>query len=72
MESTLSATPGPGTWCLQQKTPVSSPSKRSSMGLAYDAARGQVVLFGGLAGPSVFADTWTWDGTTWTKRAGPP
>jgi hypothetical protein len=33
------------------------------MGMAYDAARGQVVLFGGCCG-----DTWTWDGTDWTQH----
>jgi hypothetical protein len=41
--------------------------------MPYDAAAGTVVLFGGNslgAGPEhLFADTWTWDGTTWTKQA---
>jgi hypothetical protein len=41
--------------------------------MAYDAADGQVVLFGGelLYGPHYqqrLGDTWTWDGSTWTKR----
>jgi hypothetical protein len=35
--------------------------------MAYDAATGTVVLFGGFA----FGDTWTWDGTTWTQQAPP-
>ena len=38
--------------------------------MAYDAATGTVVLFGGLTlttHPN--AQTWTWDGTTWTKQA---
>jgi hypothetical protein len=35
--------------------------------MAYDAARGQVVLFGG-SGEDVVGDTWTWDGTDWTQR----
>jgi hypothetical protein len=40
------------------------------MGMAYDQARGLVVLFGGLPGSgSVLDDTWTWDGTTWTKAS---
>jgi hypothetical protein len=39
------------------------------MGMAYDAARGQVVLFGGCCrGADYLGDTWTWDGTDWTKR----
>ena len=32
--------------------------------MAYDAARGKVVLF---AGDSNFEDTWEWNGSTWTK-----
>jgi len=40
---------------------------------AYDPARHNVVLFGGdtgyQSGPDVvFGQTWTWNGTTWTKR----
>jgi hypothetical protein len=34
--------------------------------MAYDAARGQVVLFG--AAPGLTSDTWTWDGTDWTQH----
>ena len=41
--------------------------------MAYDAATGTVVLFGGrtLRAPTehLLADTWTWDGTTWTQQA---
>jgi hypothetical protein len=38
--------------------------------MAYDAATGNVVLFGaGQAGTTVhFAGTWTWDGSAWTKQ----
>ncbi len=36
--------------------------------MAYDAARGQVVLFGGFNRSTIFRDTWTWDGTDWTKH----
>jgi hypothetical protein len=39
------------------------------MGMTYDAARGQVVLFGGFSGSQEFNDTWTWDGTDWTPRS---
>ena len=35
--------------------------------MAYDAARGEVVLFGGF-GHARLGDTWTWDGTDWTKQ----
>jgi hypothetical protein len=40
--------------------------------MTYDAAHGQIVLFGGLGNREgsdlVRKDTWTWDGTTWTKH----
>jgi uncharacterized protein (TIGR03437 family) len=40
--------------------------------MAYDAAHGQIVLFGGEAGDGCFNlpitnDTWLWDGTNWTR-----
>jgi hypothetical protein len=38
------------------------------MGIAYDAARGEVVLFGGSHKAGYLGDTWTWDGTTWTQQ----
>jgi len=31
--------------------------------MTYDAANGTVVLFGGVG----LHDTWTWDGTNWTR-----
>ena len=49
------------TWAKQ--APASSPPARADAAMAYDAATGNVVLFGGvgLAGDSVpFGDTWTW------------
>ena len=36
--------------------------------MAYDAATGNVVLFGGYDG-NAYGDTWTWDGSTWTQQA---
>lgn len=36
---------------------------------AFDAARERLVVFGGRAGLALFAETWEWDGTTWTRRA---
>jgi hypothetical protein len=44
-----------------------SPSPRGAMGMAYDAASGQVVLFGGFRRRAL-DDTWTWDGFAWTHR----
>ena len=38
--------------------------------MAYDTATGTGVLFGGLSSRGrLLRDTWTWDGTTWTKQA---
>ena len=38
--------------------------------MAYDAARGQVVLYGGFDDVNFFnlGDTWVWDGSTWTQK----
>ncbi|MBL8724703.1 MAG: hypothetical protein JNK49_11690 [Planctomycetes bacterium] len=51
----------------------STPSARSSPGLAFDRNRGRAVLFGGT-GPSTsypgipLGDTWEWDGVAWLAR----
>ncbi|HJR44589.1 MAG TPA: S8 family serine peptidase [Actinomycetota bacterium] len=40
--------------------------------MAFDAARGETVLFGGIgADGNNLADTWIWDGSTWTQRSTP-
>jgi hypothetical protein len=50
------------------------PLGRSSAGLAYDIARDRVVLFGGFASfgnpprTAYLNDTWTWDGSNWTRQ----
>jgi hypothetical protein len=38
--------------------------------MAYDAATGTIVLFGGenIHGDD-FGDTWTWNGSAWTRQA---
>jgi hypothetical protein len=38
------------------------------MGMAFDAAHGRVVLFGGAVTGGFMGDTWTWDGATWTQQ----
>jgi hypothetical protein len=46
------------------------PSGRSGAMMAYDAATGQVVLFGGTNyGGVLNDDTWTWNGTNWTQQS---
>ena len=46
------------------------PSLRYNAALAYDRDRNRVVLYGGevAAGTPDLADTWEFDGTTWTRR----
>lgn len=53
----------------QQKFPALSPSIRVKAALAYDEARGKVVLFGGAKGSTVFNETWTWDGVNWFQES---
>ena len=36
--------------------------------MAYDAANHTVVVFTNATAHSVFGETWTWDGSTWTKQ----
>jgi hypothetical protein len=54
-------------WTLQH--PAHEPRHRSGVGMAYDSADGQVVLFGGHNRRRYFGDTWTWDGTDWTQQS---
>jgi hypothetical protein len=58
------------TWTLQH--PTSSAFARYSATMVYDTATGNVVLFGGADIVSsvthYLADTWIWNGTTWTQE----
>jgi hypothetical protein len=55
-----------------RKSPAASPSAREGHAMAFDAARKQLVLFGGSSGitSKPLNDTWLWNGTDW-KRATP-
>jgi hypothetical protein len=46
------------------------PPPREDAGMTYDAARQNVVLFGGDrdATTTLLSDTWTWDGLSWTEH----
>jgi hypothetical protein len=59
-----------GTTWIQRHPPSSPPaSTAGATAIAYDADRKAVVMFGGLYLANSASDqTWTWDGTTWTKR----
>ena len=54
--------------------PGTSPPIVSSAASTYDAATGQVVMFGGAGATSratgLYDQTWTWNGSDWTRRGG--
>jgi uncharacterized protein (TIGR03437 family) len=55
-----------------QKSPQTSPPPRFQHAMAYDSARGKVVLYGGLSSNSfsdTLGDTWVWDGANWTQES---
>ncbi|GAC1332820.1 MAG: hypothetical protein NVSMB17_12410 [Candidatus Dormibacteria bacterium] len=51
-----------------QARPASAPSPRFGTASTYDSVRHQVVVFGGYDFRTGFHETWTWDGSTWTKH----
>lgn len=53
-------------WTLA--APAHKPAGRVTAGMAYDAARRQLVMFGGGVGNTTFGDTWVWDGVDWTQK----
>ena len=56
------------TWTnVTPASPAPSPSARSDHSMVYDAALGEVVLFGGSSSGIYLNDTWVWNGTTWTN-----
>ncbi|HXU00582.1 MAG TPA: kelch repeat-containing protein, partial [Polyangia bacterium] len=59
---------GAAKWIDRTPSPLPAlwPSVRSGHALAYSAARGRIVLFGGVGALNVgaTADTWEWDGAT--------
>jgi len=67
VSSAGAAVPAPSNW-VQSGAPLSGPSARYDSSMVFDAATNNVVLFGGFNGSS-FAETWTWNGSAWTKLA---
>ncbi|MCI4343979.1 MAG: PKD domain-containing protein [Thermoplasmata archaeon] len=59
-----------GSWTNRSAALSAAPAPRYGMAMAYDAADGYVVAFGGNSGSgTVFGDTWTFNGT-WTNVTG--
>ena len=53
------------TWTEQ--FPTDSPPARYGASMAYDAATGDMVLFGGISANGDLADTWIWNGINWSE-----
>ena len=51
-----------------ERAPATSPPARIDHAMAYDSARGRVVLLGGDLGGMGSTDTWEWDGDNWSRR----
>ncbi len=65
MDSASATASGDPDWILSMPSPI--PATRYGHAMAYDGARGRVVLFGGYD-VSFFADTWERDGDAWVER----
>src|SRR5438876_7586913 len=51
-----------------ERLPATSPPGTAYGQVAFDAARSQVVMFGGNTEGGYTAATWTWDGSTWAQQ----
>src|ERR1700682_2991647 len=64
-----SAAPSGGpSWTWTALAPAGAPSARLDPAMAYDPETGQTVLFGGRTENQFLGDTWTFDGTSWSRR----
>ncbi|MCA8970584.1 MAG: hypothetical protein KDC95_12395 [Planctomycetes bacterium] len=67
-------TPSDNTWeydgsnWTQVMTTIKPPA-RGEFGMAFDAIRQRVVVFGGCDGTTYLADTWEFDGSTWRQAS---
>ena len=55
------ASPTPEPMATAVDTPGPAPSSRCCAAIAYDAARSNVLLFGGVGSLDNFSDTWVWN-----------
>src|SRR5690606_11603877 len=63
-----SADPSTAVPVWEELDDASIPPRRTEPAMAYDSARGKVVLFGG-ADSHLRGDTWEWDGVSWRRVA---
>jgi formylglycine-generating enzyme required for sulfatase activity len=64
---------GGSSYSWSQKSPGDSPSPREDPEMAYHASNERMILFGGATGSGVWsAETWIWDGVTWSSFTGDP
>jgi hypothetical protein len=59
-----------GSWTNVTSSLSVAPPARADAGIAYDSVDRAVVLFGGFDGTTVYNDTWTYAGGTWTQEIG--
>lgn len=60
---TASAVPAP-----TERPPIPGPSARFGMAMAFDGSIGETVLFGGQTSDGRYlGDTWSWNGSHWTR-----
>src|SRR3984957_14455942 len=57
------------TW--KQLFPGKFPSARTFTAMAYDPVSKKTVLFGGFDGSRYLSETWTFNGTTWSRQKTP-
>lgn len=57
-----------GRWINLSSGLAVRPAARANAVMAYDAARQEVVMYGGNARDG-FTDTWVWNGTGWTEKS---
>ncbi len=58
-------------WSAVVPASVELPEARADFGMAYDAGRGRVVVYGGVVEDGINSATWEWDGATrlWSQHA---
>lgn len=59
-------------WLDRTVEGATAPPQRTDAAMAYDAARGVALLFGGVGtGSELLGDTWAWDGREWRELRPP-